>query len=98
MMIYQGQAVVNEKTGINVKNGWGRGLFCNASYYEGNWVQDKREGFGVEIKPSGKISNLFSREIKGGNPAPSHGQPQQENYYFYAQTSTPPHFHTLILS
>ena len=55
MMIYQGQAVCDEKSGINTKNGWGRALFCNASYYEGNWLDDKREGFGVEIKPSGKF-------------------------------------------
>lgn len=52
MMIYQGQ-VEERDDGINIKYGWGRALFCNASYYEGNWVNDKREGFGVEIKPSG---------------------------------------------
>lgn len=66
MIIYQGQ-VIKTSDGINIKNGWGRAQFCNASYFEGTWVNDDREGFGVEIKPSGsyKIGNWVNGKLNG---------------------------------
>lgn len=65
MMSYQGQCKMEND--IYTRWGWGKAIFCNGTYYEGNWVQGNKSGFGIEVKPSGsyKIGEWKNNKLDG---------------------------------
>ncbi len=55
-------SIVNGK-----RNGKGRSSYADGTIYDGNWVEDKREGFGVFTWPNGmKFEGEFKNNVRYG--------------------------------